>query len=131
MRRLGLTDAHLTGAHLRLPGHGAEGPTIEIFSYDALEAHPGPRVARPGWGHIAFQVPDVSAAMEAVVAAGGARYGHIITTRTSDGRQVTWCYGTDRTATSSAPGLVGRGRLSGSADGGHRPQRSPDTARLD
>jgi len=91
----GLTDAHLTGAHLRVPGHGAEGPTIEIFSYDALEAHPGPHVARPGWGHVAFQVPDVPAAMDAVATAGGARYGHIITTRTADGRQVTWCYATD------------------------------------
>ena len=28
------TDAHLTGAHLRLPGHGETGPTLEIFSYD-------------------------------------------------------------------------------------------------
>ena len=63
----GLQDAHLTGAHLRLPGHGDTGPTIEIFSYDALEAHPGPRVDRPGWGHVAFQVPDVPAAVEAVV----------------------------------------------------------------
>ena len=36
----GLHDAHLTGAHLRLPGHGDTGPTLEIFSYDALEAIP-------------------------------------------------------------------------------------------
>ena len=54
----GLHDAHMTGAHLRLPGHGPDGPTIEIFSYDALEDHPGANVARAGWGHVAFQVPD-------------------------------------------------------------------------
>jgi catechol 2,3-dioxygenase-like lactoylglutathione lyase family enzyme len=91
----GLQDAHLTGVHLRLPGHGADGPTIEIFSYDTLAAHPGTNVGRAGWGHIAFQVPDVPAAVEAVVDAGGGRVGEIITTRTADGRQVTWCYTTD------------------------------------
>lgn len=91
----GLHDAHLTGAHLRLPGHGPDGPTIEIFSYDALEDHPGANVARAGWGHVAFQVPDVPAAVDAVTAAGGAPLGDVITTRTTDGRQVTWVYVTD------------------------------------
>jgi glyoxylase I family protein len=91
----GLQDAHLTGAHLRLPGYGADGPTIEIFSYDALQAYPGTHVARAGWGHIAFQVPDVQAALEAVRETGGGRLGEVITTRTADGRQVTWCYATD------------------------------------
>ena len=91
----GLTDAHLTGAHLRLPGHGDSGPTIEIFTYDALTEHPGPRVDRPGWGHVAFQVPDVPAAVEAVIAAGGGRLGEIVTTQTKDGRRVTWVYTTD------------------------------------
>jgi catechol 2,3-dioxygenase-like lactoylglutathione lyase family enzyme len=91
----GLRDAHLTGAHLRLPGHGTTGPTIEIFSYDELTGHTGPRVDRPGWGHIAFQVPDVPAALAAVAAAGGGELGSVITTRTADGRQVTWTYATD------------------------------------
>jgi glyoxylase I family protein len=91
----GLSDAHLTGAHLRLPGHGDAGPTIEIFSYDELSANAGADVARAGWGHIAFQVPDVAAAMEAVQQAGGGRVGQVITTGTADGRRVTWCYATD------------------------------------
>lgn len=91
----GLTDAHLTGAHLRLPGHGDTGPTLEIFTYDELADHPGTAVARPGWGHLAFQVPDVPAAVEAVLAGGGGRIGEVITSRTADGRQVTWGYTTD------------------------------------
>ena len=90
-----LTDAHLTGAHLRLPGLGDSGPTIEIVSYDAIADHPGPRVDRPGWGHIAFQVPDVPAAVDAVVAAGGARFGEVVRMQTKDGRQITWVYTTD------------------------------------
>ena len=94
-RATGLTGAHLTGAHLRLPGHGPEGPTIEIFQYDAVEPGPPTKVDRGGWGHVAFQVPDVPAALEAVLAAGGGRVGDVITTTTATGRRVTWCYATD------------------------------------
>jgi catechol 2,3-dioxygenase-like lactoylglutathione lyase family enzyme len=94
-RATGLTGAHLTGAHLRLPGLGPDGPTIEIFSYDELEPGGPPRVDRAGWGHIAFQVRDVPGALEAVLEAGGARVGDVITTTTATGRSVTWCYATD------------------------------------
>lgn len=94
-RGTGLTGAHLTGAHLRLPGHGPDGPTIEIFQYETVESPRAPRVDRAGWGHVAFQVPDVPAAVEAVLAAGGSRVGDIVTTTTATGRQVTWCYATD------------------------------------
>jgi predicted enzyme related to lactoylglutathione lyase len=91
----GLRDAHLTGAHLRLPGLGEGGPTIEIFTYDELGPQPDARVDRPGWGHIAFQVPDVPAALRAVTEAGGGRFGEVVTMQTRDGRRVTWVYATD------------------------------------
>src|SRR5262245_59726127 len=32
----GVPGAQLTGAHLRLPGHGDSGPTLEIFHYSIL-----------------------------------------------------------------------------------------------
>ena len=35
----GVPGARLDGAHLRLPGHGANGPTLEIFSYGTLAEH--------------------------------------------------------------------------------------------
>ena len=91
----GLHDAHLTGAHLRLPGFGDGGPTLEIFEYEELEAHPGAHIDRPGWGHVAFQVPDVPTALDAVTAAGGGRLGASVTMQTKDGRHVTWVYATD------------------------------------
>jgi catechol 2,3-dioxygenase-like lactoylglutathione lyase family enzyme len=91
----GLRDAHLTGAHLRLPGHGEGGPTLEIFEYDQLDVHPGARIDRPGWGHVAFQVPDVAAALDAVASAGGGRIGEAVTMKTKDGRRVTWVYASD------------------------------------
>jgi predicted enzyme related to lactoylglutathione lyase len=87
--------AHLTGAHLRLPGHGDTGPTIEIYQYGDVEPGRPPRVDRAGWGHIAFQVPDVPAALEAVVEAGGSRFGDVVTLTTSTGGRVTWCYAAD------------------------------------
>ena len=50
---------------------------------------------RAGWGHIALQVPDVAAALEAVEAGGGATFGDVVTMATKDGRRLTWCYATD------------------------------------
>ncbi len=55
----GIAGAELAGIHLRLPGHGAEGPTLEIFTY-GLNDTLGPGLPnRTGFGHIAFIVPDV------------------------------------------------------------------------
>ena len=94
-RATGLTDAHLQGAHLRLPGEAEGGPTLEIFEYDQLEAALPPAVDRPGWGHIAFRVPDVAGARDAVLAAGGSTIGDVVTFTVADGRRVTWCYVAD------------------------------------
>jgi len=87
--------AALRGVHLRLPGHGPNGPTLEIYEYQPeLESLP-PVVNRPGFGHIAFAVDDVAEARTAVLAAGGGEVGEVVTLQTSDGRRVTWCYVTD------------------------------------
>lgn len=94
-RATGLTDAHLMGAHLRLPGEPEGGPTLEIFEYDRLAAGRPPAVDLPGWGHIAFRVPDVVAARDAVLEAGGAPIGDVVTFEVAGGRRVTWCYVTD------------------------------------
>ena len=75
----GIKQAHLTGMHLRLPGHGDTGPTLEIFSYDALAARPTMAPNMPGFGHIAFLVDDVAALAEAVLAAGGSAVGELAT----------------------------------------------------
>jgi catechol 2,3-dioxygenase-like lactoylglutathione lyase family enzyme len=91
----GLADAHLTGVHLRLPGLGDDGPTLEIYAYDQLDPVRPAQVDRPGWGHVAFQVPDVDAARTAFVGAGGGLLGDVVRMTTKDGRHVTWCYATD------------------------------------
>lgn len=94
-RGTGIPGAHLQGAHLRLPGHGPDGPTLEIFHYDELATRAETAVNRPGFGHIAFQVDDVPSARQAVLAAGGHPVGEIVTLTTSTGGIVTWVYVTD------------------------------------
>ena len=92
-RGTAVSGAAFRGAHLRLPGHGSAGPTIEIYTYAANEPAAGPPTAnREGWGHVAFGVDDVEQARDAVLAAGGTQHGEVVTTRTADGQRVTWCY---------------------------------------
>ena len=91
----GVAAAHLRGVHLRLPGHGADGPTLEILSYNHLEARASTAVNRPGYGHLAFSVDDVAEARDAVLAAGGRPVGEIVTVEVKGGARVTWCYVTD------------------------------------
>jgi predicted enzyme related to lactoylglutathione lyase len=91
----GIPAAHLRGVHLRLPGYGEAGPTLEIFTYDRLEERPATAVNRPGFGHLAFSVADVAAARAAVLAAGGQPVGEIVTVEVAGGGRITWCYVTD------------------------------------
>jgi catechol 2,3-dioxygenase-like lactoylglutathione lyase family enzyme len=91
----GVPGAALKGAHLRLPGHGATGPTLEIYQFETMPDGLPPAVNRPGFQHIAFAVPSVSEAREAVLAAGGRAIGTVVTLQTADGRFVTWTYVTD------------------------------------
>ena len=91
----GVQNAALRGAHLRLPGLGPDGPTLEIYQYEPSLDPLSTAVNRPGFGHIAFVVPDVTAARTQVLAEGGGVVGEVVTLRTADGRRVTWTYVTD------------------------------------
>ena len=91
----GIADVKLCGIHLRLPGHGERGPTLEIFNYSRLAEASRPAVNRPGFGHIAFEVRSVSAARNEILAAGGKAIGEAVSLTTADGKRVTWCYVTD------------------------------------
>jgi predicted enzyme related to lactoylglutathione lyase len=91
----GVRGTTVRGVHLRLPGHGTDGPTLEIYTYSVeADGHP-PAVNRPGFGHIAFQVDSVQDARRQVVAAGGRAVGEVVTLATTTGARVTWCYVTD------------------------------------
>jgi len=87
--------AQIRGIHLRLPGYGAAGPTLEIFQYNPLQARPDTAVNRPGFTHIAFVVDDVHAAREAVIAAGGHNLGKLVSVEIPGAGQITFVYVTD------------------------------------
>ena len=60
-RATALPNAHIDGVHLRLPGHGEDGPTLEVFQYSEEEPSGAAACNRRGYGHLAFEVEDVAA----------------------------------------------------------------------
>jgi predicted enzyme related to lactoylglutathione lyase len=88
----GVAGAHIRGAHLRLPGSGADGPTLELFEYEQ-RAPSGARSANtPGFAHIAFEVPDVDAACQEVADHGGSALGQIVRKMIPGRGQLTFAY---------------------------------------
>lgn len=94
-RLTALSGAHLTGMHLSLPGYHSDGPTLEIFTYDHLAERPEPVVNECGFGHLAFLVDDVPAALNAVLNAGGEAVGEISATLVSGVGTLTVVYARD------------------------------------
>jgi catechol 2,3-dioxygenase-like lactoylglutathione lyase family enzyme len=91
-RATGIPGAHITGAHYQLPGAGSAGPTLEIFQYEPREDAPPPPANRPGFGHIAFVVPNVEAARAALIAAGGQAVGTVESVNIPEAGRITWTY---------------------------------------
>jgi catechol 2,3-dioxygenase-like lactoylglutathione lyase family enzyme len=74
-RVTGVAGAHIVGAHLLLPGYGAEGPTLEIFQYEKGPDRPPDGANVPGYAHIAFAVDDVEATADRLLAHGARAFG--------------------------------------------------------
>ena len=91
----GVTDAEIRVTHLRLPGYDVGGPTLEIIHYNSQEKRQVTAANRPGFGHIAFAVDDVEAALDAVMAAGGGSVGDVVAVDIPGRGRVTEVYATD------------------------------------
>jgi catechol 2,3-dioxygenase-like lactoylglutathione lyase family enzyme len=91
----GIPGARIRGRHLRLPGHGARGPTIEIFSYEQNAPAAATELHRPGFQHLAFEVPDVEAKRQEILARGGRDVGKIVTLDIAGAGKLTLVYLTD------------------------------------
>jgi len=76
-RASGVSGSHIRGMHLRLPGYGEDGPTLELFQYGDMPDHPTIRANTPGYCHIAFAVDDVAATVKEVFAHGGSAVGDL------------------------------------------------------
>lgn len=93
--------ACVLGMHLRLPGHGDEGASLEIFQYDELEDGLEPKVNRPGFAHIAFAAGKVMTARDAVLAAGTGELGKVVSPRVAGVERNDFSYLKDLRRTSS------------------------------
>lgn len=87
----GIDGAHITGEHLRLPGHGENGPTLEIFSYDAMTPH-SHNINMIGLAHLAFEVDDVERTVEKVIHHGGKVFGKVVQRRYEGIGDATFVY---------------------------------------
>lgn len=80
----GLEGAVLEGVHLLLPGHGENGPTLEIFTYHNMHEN-GPIMANyVGLTHLAFEVHDVDKTLDKALNNGAQLLGKV-TEKTVDG----------------------------------------------
>jgi predicted enzyme related to lactoylglutathione lyase len=91
----GLRSARIRGIHLRLPGGGAMGPTLEIFQYDRLDDKGTASINSPGYAHLAFAVDSVEATRTAVLAAGGGEIGSIVAHEVAGVGTIKFAYLTD------------------------------------
>ena len=66
------------GEHLCLPGYEDTHPTLEIFSYDTVIEGEKHQINQCGIAHLAFEVEDVEATLQAVMKAGGGQLGKLI-----------------------------------------------------
>ena len=90
-----LAGVHIDGAHLRPPGHGEKGPTLEIFQYTQTVSAQRPELNRPGLAHLAFSVKDVEAAICKVKLHGGSAVGEIVTKKIEGAGTITFVYARD------------------------------------
>ncbi|MEM8899529.1 MAG: VOC family protein, partial [Bacteroidota bacterium] len=91
----GLKKAHLEGAHLRLPGHGEYGPTLEIYQYKSIDSKGNVFPNTKGFGHIAFEVEDIENIMKKLIQNGGVAFGEITQKEVQGVGEITFVYARD------------------------------------
>ncbi len=94
-RGTGVHDARLSGVHLRFPGHGEQGPTLEIFQYSVNEPRTPTVANREGIMHIAFEVDNVEEAVSLVVQGGGSKIGNMVSSPVEGVGLLTFVYVAD------------------------------------
>ena len=90
----GISNAHIMGEHLCLPGYGEDHPTLEIFSYDNM-METEHSINTCGIAHIAFEVDDVEATLQRLLENGGKQIGEVVKAEYEDGRKAVFVYAAD------------------------------------
>ncbi len=91
----GVSNAKLEGAHLLLPGHGENGPTLEIYQYGEIDPLKPIPPNKRGFAHIAFQVEDVGQTLERLKLNGGSAFGEIVKKEIEGVGEITFTYARD------------------------------------
>lgn len=91
----GISNAHIVGEHLLMPGYYEEHPTLEIFSYDQMKENSEHHINAFGIAHLAFEVDNVTETLEKVIERGGGVIGDLVHAEYADGRKATFVYATD------------------------------------
>ena len=91
----GVKNAALEGMHLRLPGHGDTGPTLEIYQYQEDLPKDDPAANRQGLGHLAFEVDNVEGKLQELLDAGGSALGEVVTAEVAGAGTITLIYAAD------------------------------------
>ncbi|MFY0592340.1 VOC family protein [Roseivirga sp.] len=91
----GVKNAKLKGAHLLLPGHGENGPTLEIYQYEEILNLESITPNTRGFSHIAFEVDSVETVLNKLMQNGGSAYGEITTREVLGVGTITFIYAKD------------------------------------
>lgn len=90
-----MSKIRVRGRHLRVPGYGANAPTIEIFSFSQDGKDYPKMLNRPGFSHLAFEVDDLDQRRVKIKEFGGSDYGEKVTIDISGSGKLTLIYMTD------------------------------------
>jgi Lactoylglutathione lyase and related lyases len=91
----GISDAEIQGEHLLLPGYSEDHPTLEIFTYPVMKNSSPKMINNLGFGHLAFEVDDVSETLNEIIAEGGGQVGDIVEAAYPGGIKGTFVYAKD------------------------------------
>lgn len=93
-RATAMKDVHIKGTHLRLPGHGDSGPTLEIFQYNKIK-NTKKTIHTMGFSHIAFLVDNLDDILLKLIQNGGSHLGEIVKKEIPNAGTITFVYAKD------------------------------------
>lgn len=91
----GMSNAHITGEHLTLPGYSENLPTLEVFSYHETGLESTKALNGTGLAHLAFEVDDVAKVLQKIKDEGGSQVGELIKTEYPNHVTATFVYARD------------------------------------
>lgn len=91
----GVIGAKLEGVHLKLPGYGENGPTLEIYQYAEMVKNVPIAPNQIGLGHLAFEVENVEETLSDILLYGGKVNGSISKHQIDGVGTITFVYARD------------------------------------